>query len=1224
MLNRTVSLVVCLSVIAGAAFAQTSSNQGTGYIFEFANSAASPGQFQGFIYNTTALGTPVFNATGPTGSTPQVIAKPDGSKFYVVNTTGIDDFNPGFTTSVAINGISGNITQAIITPDGRYLLVAASSSGANTVYVLSTTTDGIVLTQPANGSVIGIVASRDSTRAWVLEAASQAYIATLNLSLLQQVGSPAILFNPITGDNLIGGASSITLSPFGLLYVTGSNNVVEIIPSSLQTALPSFVSIPVLGTPGPLQFSTDGTMAYFINETAGTNGQSLGSISLPSHAVASWPPYTTGQSLTQFDSIFIAAATSTGSPTRLFAHSATNSMLWDVAPDFSTVAPSALNSVLPATTVLSIAESNEIPSARYLYTLTGGGSEASLYRIDLTTNTVTGQASASLGVGTLQFSIVPPETNPAGFLQLNASQTLTAGATAAPLIARVLDATGRPMFAVPVTFTDPSGTLTFSGVSATTNEDGYAQATVTLGAAPGSFPVTLTAGSGTATVSTTFALIVPGSTTGGGGTGPSGINQVVIIGGNGQLYQAYESRSYNGVPMTVQVNDTNGNPLPNVAVTFTVTGNAIGAVDNPNATTCAGTAATSTTPAVSTCTDYAGQTVGVGQAAANFLPEGPPENTAFQSTTITAVATDQSGTVLGSVTFEATIFQNNSDNTGGPQANITPVEGSLITAGEGDVVPNAIVAQIFSGASGGGPIPNVGIRISQAPPNTIPNGPGTCQGMPLTDVTGTVTCNFVASCSAGLGIAGFSISLGEFLVEGPFLVNIVPGSTRTLALSSGNNQTGRPSAALTLPLTVNVTDQCGTPASGAVVTWKVVSGSATLSTTSTASNAAGKASVNVTLGGAAGTVQIVASLNAGTSVTFTETVQAVVGSLVLVSGNGQSALQNTAFAAPLVFQLSDASNNPISGLSVTFALASGSATISPTSATTNSKGQVSVTVTAGNVAGPVVITATYSTFTVSANLTVTGIGPTVTVSSFVNAASGQPGLTPCGLGLVTGSGLAPGVTGISYGANPSEPAFPWPTNLNGVSITINGSPAPLQAVSNQGGIQQVNFQTPCETVPGSPATVVVQVGPVSTQILGVSVLPAQPGIFTYGASSAGTPYALVTDASGNAITPTNPAQPGQTYYMYATGLGQTSPPASTNSVGTGETIPNSNIILAINNTGVPVNSVQYQADARGVYVISFNIPASFTSGTNLPISLGVTVNAQTFNDGSQVALPALQ
>src|SRR5271166_4897468 len=67
MLNRNVSLALCLGVIAGAAFAQ--SNQGTGYIFEFATSAGASGQFQAFIYNTPqSLGNPVFNTSGPVGA----------------------------------------------------------------------------------------------------------------------------------------------------------------------------------------------------------------------------------------------------------------------------------------------------------------------------------------------------------------------------------------------------------------------------------------------------------------------------------------------------------------------------------------------------------------------------------------------------------------------------------------------------------------------------------------------------------------------------------------------------------------------------------------------------------------------------------------------------------------------------------------------------------------------------------------------------------------------------------------------------------------------------------------------------------------------------------------------------------------------------------------------------------------------------------------------------
>jgi uncharacterized protein (TIGR03437 family) len=1190
MLNRNVSLVVCLSIFAGAAFAQ-SSNQGTGYVFQFANTTATSGQFQAFLYNSGSLGTPVFNTTGPVGAN-QVIAKPDGSKFYVVGSGGVDEFNSTFTTPVILNGITGtpNSGQAIITPDGRYLLIAASlGGGASVVHVLNTTNDTVVLNQTISGSVIQVVASHDSQTAWILGASSQSFITILNLPASgapQQVGSPVILRDPITGASLAGDPQAMTLSPLSLLYVSAGNQILEIAPATLAAAAPSGifqsgqtpVAVGVNATAGPLQFTPDGTSAYFINSTPQYGGQSLLRMSLPSHTIISWPPYTPGQQAELFDNILVA------SPTRLFAHSPGDTTLWDVAADFSTVGVSALNSVLQAGNVLSIAESNEIPTARYLYALVGSGSLASLYRVDLTTNSVNSQAAVALGSGTLQFSVVPPETNPTGFLQFNATQTLAAGATAATLIARVLDPTGRPMFAVPVSFTGDSS-LTFTGVTATTNADGYAQATVTVGQTSGSYPVTLTAGSGANVASTTFALTIPGAGGGGGPTG-GGPNQMTIVAGNGQLYRSGFSNT--DVPLTVQLLDTNGKPLVNQNVTFTIVGLQIAVLSDPNATTDSS-----------------------GMATTYFYAQQIAQNTGFQQTTVTAVAAQ------GSVTFNETVWQ--PDSTGSPVSAtvLAPTGTQTLIAGEGDVIPGAIVGAVSLYAFGtSAQIPNVAMTITNAD-GSGSAGPGTCQGNPLTDMTGTVTCNFVASCTAGLGLHGFIIDFGQSIDKLGYSVNVVPGQSRALAILSGNNQTGRPGN--TIPLSATVTDQCGSPAAGVTVTWKVVQGSATLSSASTASGAGGGVSTTLTLGNVPGTVQVVASISTTTLVTFTETVTALVGNLRLVSGGGQSALLNQGFAAPLIFQITDTNGNPVSALTVSFSLAGGSASISATSAVSNAQGQVSVNVTAGNTAGAVTISATYTTFTATASLTVTAPGPSVTVSSFVNAASGQIGLTPCALALVTGAGLAPGVSGITLW-NPLG-IGPFVYTLAGVTITINGTPAPLQAVSNQGGIQQVNFQTPCETVPGSPATVVVQVGSVSTQVGNVTVYPAQPGIFTFaGIGGANYPYAV--DTHGNVLGPSNLAQAGQTYYMFTTGLGAV-PGVTTDSVGNNQALSASSIILAINNTPVTVNSVQYLQGAIGEYLITFTIPVPFQTGTNLPMTLGMTVNSQTFFDNSPVTLPGI-
>src|ERR1700742_1390733 len=132
MLNRNAPLVVCLTLLSGAALAQTP--QGVGYAVEFASSAS--GQLQAFPENTATFATSSITVAGPAGPG-QVIAKPDGSKFYLVGSTALDSIDPAFTTPKTINGLTGTFSKAVISPDGRFLLLAASQgSGSGSVYVL--------------------------------------------------------------------------------------------------------------------------------------------------------------------------------------------------------------------------------------------------------------------------------------------------------------------------------------------------------------------------------------------------------------------------------------------------------------------------------------------------------------------------------------------------------------------------------------------------------------------------------------------------------------------------------------------------------------------------------------------------------------------------------------------------------------------------------------------------------------------------------------------------------------------------------------------------------------------------------------------------------------------------------------------------------------------------------------------------------------------------------
>jgi hypothetical protein len=91
---------------------------------------------------------------------------------------------------------------------------------------------------------------------------------------------------------------------------------------------------------------------------------------------------------------------------------------------------------------------------------------------------------------------------------------------------------------------------------------------------------------------------------------------------------------------------------------------------------------------------------------------------------------------------------------------------------------------------------------------------------------------------------------------------------KSLAPVGGDNQTGFVGSALTNPLIVEAKLSDGKAAVGVTVTFKVVSGAASVSPTSAVTDAAGRAQTRVTLGSAPGVVQIEATVE-GTSVTTT-------------------------------------------------------------------------------------------------------------------------------------------------------------------------------------------------------------------------------------------------------------------------------------------------------------------------------------------------------------------
>ena len=160
----------------------------------------------------------------------------------------------------------------------------------------------------------------------------------------------------------------------------------------------------------------------------------------------------------------------------------------------------------------------------------------------------------------------------------------------------------------------------------------------------------------------------------------------------------------------------------------------------------------------------------------------------------------------------------------------------------------------------------------------------------------------------------------------------------------------------------------------------------------------------------------------------------------IVSGNGQVQLVGQALPSPLVVKVINGSGTAVQGATVTFTVASGSATVSPASTSTDATGQAKTTVTLGSSPGNVQINAT--------------VGGTSLVVAFVvtagtsTSAKACTGATPVAMALgqvnagVSGSGicLSGGTSGadfaiIAFHANPDSSA------IASVSVTSQNAQA---------------------------------------------------------------------------------------------------------------------------------------------------------------------------------------
>ncbi|HKX32264.1 MAG TPA: S8 family serine peptidase [Blastocatellia bacterium] len=232
----------------------------------------------------------------------------------------------------------------------------------------------------------------------------------------------------------------------------------------------------------------------------------------------------------------------------------------------------------------------------------------------------------------------------------------------------------------------------------------------------------------------------------------------------------------------------------------------------------------------------------------------------------------------------------------------------------------------------------------------------------------------------------------------------------------------------------------------------------------------------------------------------------------------------------------------------------------------------------------------------------------VDAASYVRAAAPGQILAAFGTGFPAGTNLRSEAAGL-----------PLPTQLDGVSIRVNGMLAPLYSAwvggSLGAGAYQINYQLPYETGSGRIYVEVLNNGaPIASDVLTANT--AAPGVFTVTASGRGQAAALNEDYSRNGdpgqTANARPEARGRHVIIYANGQGGQLVDPSTHqplTIATGAPAPSNGQIYATAATPtVTIGGVQAIVDFSGLapgYVglwqLNVLIPDNAPTGSIVPV-----------------------
>jgi uncharacterized protein (TIGR03437 family) len=227
----------------------------------------------------------------------------------------------------------------------------------------------------------------------------------------------------------------------------------------------------------------------------------------------------------------------------------------------------------------------------------------------------------------------------------------------------------------------------------------------------------------------------------------------------------------------------------------------------------------------------------------------------------------------------------------------------------------------------------------------------------------------------------------------------------------------------------------------------------------------------------------------------------------------------------------------------------------------------------------------------------TTANPCISATGIVNSATFRAGaVAPGQLVTIFGRGIGP-ETGVLSPITTSS----LPTSLGDTQVLFGGIAAPLIFVQ----ANQANAIVPFEMAGRDRVDVEVVHNGRRTTPATVSVVAAQPGVFTTMGAAAGQGIILNQDGTTNSSS--NPAAKGSLIRVFATGAGQTVPPGVNGAFAVDDSAkPRLRVEALIGGIGGQVVAARVPRGIfAGVMLVEIRLPANAPSGSDVPVELAV-------------------